>query len=699
MKAPTHKSFPRPARQRRWLQTLLTATALATLASGLAQTPSLVPNHATYYPGEDITFSFQNGPGNRLDWVGIYPEGVEPGSVGSTLWYYVDNTRQGNVGLTEGTVVFAGGLNLAGPWTSYLLLNDGYGKLAQTAFTVVDPFTPLVRTDQPVYTAGQPITLTFTNGPANAKDWIGIYKAGETPGGGPNSTLWNYVDGTQTGSTGLADGAMTFPQGLAAAGSYVAFFLQNDAYDVLASEPFTVVTAASTHPRVLSVRPANGTQNQPPQVTYTATITNGTTKVVPGSVTLTLNGTVVTHQYSELNDLVTVTHTPSNLLPAGSTNTFTLLFGDNGTPPNEVTNDTTFVVGAWRDIVLPAPLYFENFDATPEGQLPAGWTDISYTDVQNPEFDLGNLDSASYAEWVVVNAERFNGPFVTYSTPDSQDTDYQRVLSVNPLNVVNGQVYNQPLASGRFAFGNSGYRNGASQVVYLFSPDVNLTGKTNIHLSFHSLWEQNQDSLGAVEYSVDQGRNWLPVAYYLDGPDIVTTTAETTGAVSVDAVATFTTERGDIARYTDPETFEDKGGMYGAFIGATISQDLAPFIEARTDNDDVGSKRIELYRLPQADDQGTVRIRFAHAGTDSWYFGLDNVGLFSIPSGPTPPPALTVTRSGNSLTISWPAEAAGFALESSPAVAPGSWTPVPGVTGNSVTITATENERFYRLRR
>jgi hypothetical protein len=34
-----------------------------------------------------------------------------------------------------------------------------------------------------------------------------------------------------------------------------------------------------------------------------------------------------------------------------------------------------------------------------------------------------------------------------------------------------------------------------------------------------------------------------------------------------------------------------------------------------------------------------VRLRFAHAGTDSWYFGLDNVGLYSLTE--FSPPAIT----------------------------------------------------------
>ena len=48
------------------------------------------------------------------------------------------------------------------------------------------------------------------------------------------------------------------------------------------------------------------------------------------------------------------------------------------------------------------------------------------------------------------------------------------------------------------------------------------------------------------------------------------------------------------------------------------------------------SKRVELYRLAGADNQSHVRFRFAHAGTDSWYFGVDAFGIYSIPSVAAP---------------------------------------------------------------
>ena len=45
---------------------------------------------------------------------------------------------------------------------------------------------------------GEEITLSFSGGPGNAKDWVGIYKEGQTPGD-DSSTQYKYVDGKTSG--------------------------------------------------------------------------------------------------------------------------------------------------------------------------------------------------------------------------------------------------------------------------------------------------------------------------------------------------------------------------------------------------------------------------------------------------------------------------------------------------------------------
>ena len=421
------------------------------------------------------------------------------------------------------------------------------------------------------------------------------------------------------------------------------------------------------------------------------------------SVQLAFNGNDVSASISvvKTNNQTTVSYQAPGLLPSASIHRFTLMFKDNAPSPKSYTNQVQFVVAGYSDLRLPAPIVFEDFNNTPEGSLPAGWSQTNYTDVSlsDSTVDFTNLDSAAYATWTVVEASRFTNTFVGYSNPTGAPVDYSRVLSANPSNVVNG-AYMKNLATGRFIFGDSGYRNGRSQVMYLFTPDFDLTAKTNVYLSCHSLWEQNQDSIGAVEYSVNQGQTWLPIVYMLDTPDVLLD-----ATTNVDLVATFTTEGGSafeaIAIYTDPVDGQDKGGTYGAFIGvaSNLWSTLGPYISARADDDPVESKRVELFRLPLADNQPKVRFRFAHAGSDSWYFGLDDFGLYSI--APSAPPSLSASLSGNQLTLSWPADAAGFSfkLESAGTLPTPGWSTVGGVVNNSVKVTVGTGNKFFRLRK
>ncbi len=62
-------------------------------------------------------------------------------------------------------------------------------------------------------------------------------------------------------------------------------------------------------------------------------------------------------------------------------------------------------------------------------------------------------------------------------------------------------------------------------------------------------------------------------------------------------------------------------------------------------------------------------------------------------------PVLSFARSGNQLTLSWPPDVTGFILEATPGLVAPSWTPVPGVVNNSVTVDISTGTRFFRLKK
>ena len=122
-------------------------------------------------------------------------------------------------------------------------------------------------------------------------------------------------------------------------------------------------------------------------------------------------------------------------------------------------------------------------------------------------------------------------------------------------------------------------------------------------------------------------------------------------------------------------------------------------IQGRVDDNPVESKRIELFPLPKAANQPKVRVRFGHAGTDSWYFGVDDFGLYSIPDSTNTGLGLAVTRDATGLSLSWSSDVAGVVLETSASLNPASWTPVGGVAGNSHHVAPSEASGYFRLRK
>jgi hypothetical protein len=64
----------------------------------------------------------------------------------------------------------------------------------------------------------------------------------------------------------------------------------------------------------------------------------------------------------------------------------------------------------------------------------------------------------------------------------------------------------------------------------------------------------------------------------------------------------------------------------------------------------------------------------------------------------TGPPSLSISRSGNVLTLSWPTGLVGYTLLSSATLGTGAaWTPVTGVINNSLSVTNPTGAQFYRL--
>ena len=441
------------------------------------------------------------------------------------------------------------------------------------------------------------------------------------------------------------------------------------------------ITLPPGHSYIVTRSPNVGEIGDSPTPAISVVVDPGAATIDSSTFALFFDGSPLTASVTSDTDVATrfdVNASENNILNPLSTHTVTLIYSDSLLGYR--TNTWSFTVAQYQNVNLPAPVYFENFDEVPEGvstnaqgvvvwNLPTGWSVTNATVSQTPGYDLTDGTSDAWLNWVVVNTNRLeqiaSGEDGTYTSPVN-GVNYTPVFGpetgplrlVTPPIVLNGQLLGN-LGKGNVIDADSDQRqNAGGQVNVLFTRDYDLTGVTNVYVKWNSLYEQNQDNIGSVEYSVDHGATLLPVLYILDngwtvgdGSDVITNPV--TGVI--DPFATFGTPRNDQA-YTL---------AYSNFIGAVVSTNLIPAIQGRAQDDPLNSKRIEVYRIPLADNASHVRFRFGQAGTSSWYFGMDDFGIYSIglpvisgqPVGgafnANSPVDLTVLATGSPLTYQW----------------------------------------------
>jgi hypothetical protein len=417
-------------------------------------------------------------------------------------------------------------------------------------------------------------------------------------------------------------------------------------------------------------------------------ISDGTSaKVDATKVTLMVDGTTISNAtVNAAGGITSVSYAPTGLQLPRMVHAAQLSYKDQG----GASYSSSWNFHLLRNYVLPAPLYFEDFESTaagPNPTVPDGWVQENHTDSRTPGLDPTDLNSDFYLGWVVVDK----------SWGITKDTG----VSAFAPQILNGVAFSEdtnPLLVNHYVRAESDVRGG-SQIQYLTTKSYDLTGKTGVVVAFGSAYEQNQDSIVSLEYTVD-GTNWNPVLYWVQGDfdsggvsDVIRD-----GLGNVDVAATMLTAYGDVARYTNTTTGQLVGGYYGAFIKAPITPALAPFIEGRYNDDSTESKRIEVYRVPLADNQKNVQFRFMQAGTGSWYWAIDNWGIYSVPSimvTLTTPGPLSVALQGGNVVISW---TGGGTLQTAPAVSGNTWTDLSSATSPYTVVSPTVGAAFYRLR-
>ena len=235
---------------------LLLLTALVTLAvAASAAERYLTMPKTDYTQNEDILIT---ASGEGKDWVGIYGRGETPGNPASIYWYYVvEDAEPGEaVDIREQRSNNRPEYDMLPPgeYTVWLLLDDGYEPFDSIDINI---FATL-ELDKFSYKEGDDILVTAAG---EGKDWVGLYPAGEIPGGGTQSIYWYYVaDGhTPLEPVSIKSGVHNTDRSDYAdlpAGDYTMFLLANDGYDVIDSIDFTIKEGKKEEPAPAAAEPA-----------------------------------------------------------------------------------------------------------------------------------------------------------------------------------------------------------------------------------------------------------------------------------------------------------------------------------------------------------------------------------------------------------------------------------------------------------
>ena len=314
--------------------------------------------------------------------------------------------------------------------------------------------------------------------------------------------------------------------------SRAAGILLNDPYNPSSVKAYRELTV-STPPYIQVLTPAAGATAVSPSTPLSGILVNGTaTQVVTNSIELFLDGAKVDANPQQTGNHTTYSYQPPTMFRSLSKHQVKLVFAD--TAGNVRTNEYQFTVREYIDVVLPAPFYLETFNELAEGALPTGWTVEYYSATPTGIEDLNSPSSDSYLNWVVLSRERLAG--ITAFNASQR-------LQVQPGQFVNGNEVTS-LINGNFIYAESDVRGG-SQVQYLFTGDINCSGRSNVYVVFNSIYTQNQDNIGSVEYSIDSGVTWLPVLYMVETADLIMGTDG-----KVDGYATLAAAHSDAAHLT-----------------------------------------------------------------------------------------------------------------------------------------------------
>lgn len=212
-----------------WFAAFFTADAYTEIAPRVpfyvGTMVSLTTTEEAYDEGETARVNFNGAPGGAQDWIGIYSVGTNPGTSSPAVkWAYAGQAS----GFLDFTAL------AKGYYYAVFMVNNGYQEISARVPLSVGSLISTVSMDAAEVPQGSNFTVHFSGGPGIPKDWIGLFKEGETPGVDV-LTAYLYFAGATAGS-------VTFQLPDLPPGNYFVAMFTNDSYTEVSNRiAFTVV--------------------------------------------------------------------------------------------------------------------------------------------------------------------------------------------------------------------------------------------------------------------------------------------------------------------------------------------------------------------------------------------------------------------------------------------------------------------------
>lgn len=420
-------------------------------------------------------------------------------------------------------------------------------------------------------------------------------------------------------------------------------------------------TGVPTPPFVQSVSPQPDQINVSRRPQINIVLKDQGLQVAPASVRLALNDMTVQPVVTKTSSTTSISFQPTAPLGYASLNTIRLVYNDSASPPNTVNREWRFTTAP---MVLPTGQWdFEN------GTLAATFgQDLTFGDTEAKE----------------VSSRTAFGTTTSFGIPDIGGQP-AKVMRFNRLSTSGVLQPGYVLRHGIAPNGGGSKVNQWTLLMDLFFPEPqnerftsliqtdDMNSDADLFVRWNNIGGENTGGIGVNGQYAGEGRTfvskrrWHRIALAVD----------------------LTSDSPVISKFIDGVKFEDQ------FL-------TAPQIDGRF----ALGKILRLF----ADDSNQLNTFFVNSIQvldgkliDDEIAALGGPSAAGIPASvkppPSTPPTLSFSVTSGNIRISWPNEFSGFTLESTESLASRIWSPVTGVSNNSITVTVGSSARFFRLRR